>query len=130
VFDNKENCDHEVQKTKEFMDVDVLQPHSVDTDDDHSWLRRNDSYIPMSSIMQPTNSFVSNLSISQGEIPYLRKAFRSPRKRRGTNANNIGKISCIGSVVVNFAQILFITYDHVYRCYRSFSRMYREIRGG
>jgi hypothetical protein len=109
VYDDKENCDHKHQKTKVFVDADVLQPHGVDTDDDHSWLRRNDCYVPMSGITQPTKSYVCNLSISHGEIPNLRESFRSPRKRRGANANNIGKRSCIISVVINFAQILFYT---------------------
>jgi hypothetical protein len=63
----------------------------------------------MSDITQPINSYVCNLSISQGEIPNLRESFRSPSKRRGANTNNMGKLSCIVSVVVNFAQILFYT---------------------
>jgi hypothetical protein len=66
----------------------------------------------MSDIMQPTNNYVCNLSISQGELPNLHESIRSPRKRRGANTNNVGKLSCVVSVVVNFAQILFYTmYD-------------------
>jgi hypothetical protein len=63
-------------------------------DDDDSWLRRNDSFIPMSSVTQPTNSYVWNPIISPREIPNMHEDFRTPRKRiRGANANNIGKLS-------------------------------------
>jgi hypothetical protein len=78
-------------------------------DDDYSWLRRNDTFVPMSHVTQPTNNYVCNLSISLGEIPNVREDFRVPRKRfRGANAKNIGKLSilissCI-SVYVHFLQ--------------------------
>jgi hypothetical protein len=108
VFDDKENCDDEDEKTKVFVDADFSQPDGADTDDDHSWLRRNDSYVPMSDITQPANSYICTLSVSPGEIPNLREDFRSPRNRmRGANANNIGKLSCIISVVISFAKIMF-----------------------
>jgi hypothetical protein len=50
-------------------------------DDDDSWLRRNDSFIPMSGVMQPTNSYVCNPTVSLGEIPNAREDFRTPMKR-------------------------------------------------
>jgi hypothetical protein len=113
VYDDKENCDHQDHKTKGFVAADISQPHSVDTDDDRSWLKQDDSFVPMSGITQPINSYVYNLSRSQGELPNLGESMRSPRKRRGPNGNNIGKLSCIVSVVINFAQILFYTmYDN------------------
>jgi hypothetical protein len=63
-------------------------------DDDDTWLRRNDSFIPMSGVMQPTNSYACNLTISLGEIPNICDDFRTPRKRiKGANANNVGKLS-------------------------------------
>jgi hypothetical protein len=63
-------------------------------DDDDSWLRQNDSFIPMSGVTLPTNSYICNPTISPGEIPNVHEDFRTPRKRiRGANANNIGKLS-------------------------------------
>jgi hypothetical protein len=63
-------------------------------DDDDSWLRWNDSFVPMSGVTQPANSYICNLTISLGEIPNVREGFRTPRKRiRGANANNISKLS-------------------------------------
>jgi hypothetical protein len=63
-------------------------------DDDDSWIRRNDSFVPMSGVTQPTNNYVCNLTISPGEIPNVCEDFRTPRKRiRGANANNVGKLS-------------------------------------
>jgi hypothetical protein len=113
VFDDKENCDHEDHKTKVFVDAKFSQPNGADTDYDHSWLTWNDSYVPISGIMQPTNSYVCNLSKSSGEIPNVREAFRSRRKRMtGANANDIGKLSCVFSVVINCSQQMFCTmYD-------------------
>jgi hypothetical protein len=62
-------------------------------DDDDSWLRWNDSFIPMSGVTQPINSYVCNPTISPGEITNVHKDFRTPRKRiRGANANNVGKL--------------------------------------
>jgi hypothetical protein len=78
-------------------------------EDDDSWLRRNDTFVPMSRVTQLTNNYVCNPSISPGEIPYVREDFRVPWKRfRGANANNVGKLSrlissCI-SVYVHFLQ--------------------------
>jgi hypothetical protein len=70
-----------------------LQPDVAEMDDDDSWLRWNDSFVPMSRVTQPTKRYVCNPSISPGEIPNIRKDFRVPRKRiRGTNANNVGKL--------------------------------------
>jgi hypothetical protein len=63
-------------------------------DDDDSWLRWNNSFIPMSIVKQPTNNYVCNPTISPGEIPNVREGFRTPMKRiRGANVNNIGKLS-------------------------------------
>jgi hypothetical protein len=63
-------------------------------DDDDSWLRQNDSFIPMSGVTLPTNSYVCNPTISPGEMPNVHEDIRTPRKRiRGANANNIGKLS-------------------------------------
>jgi hypothetical protein len=71
-----------------------LKPDVAETDDDDSWLRQNDSFIHMSGVTQPTNSYVCNPTISLGEIPNVRKDFGTPRKRiRGANANNVGKLS-------------------------------------
>jgi hypothetical protein len=51
VFDDKENCDQEDKKKRAFVDVDFFQPNGAHTDDDHTWLTRNDSYVPMSGVM-------------------------------------------------------------------------------
>jgi hypothetical protein len=78
-------------------------------DDDDTWFRQNDSFVPMSGVMQLTNSNICNPTISPGEILNIREYFRAHRKRiRGANANNVGKLSqfisfCI-SVFVNFLQ--------------------------
>jgi hypothetical protein len=77
-------------------------------DDEDSWLRRNDSIIPMSHVIQPTNSYVCNPSISPGEIPNVREILGYLGWFRGANANNVGKLSrlisfCI-SVCVHFLQ--------------------------
>jgi hypothetical protein len=58
-------------------------------DDDDSWLRRNDGFVPMS-----VKSYVSNPTISLGEIPNVHQDFRVARKRiRGANVNIVGKLS-------------------------------------
>jgi hypothetical protein len=94
VFDDKENCHQEDNKKRAFEDAEFSQPNIAKMDDDDSWLRRNDSFIPMSGVMQPTNSYVCNPTISLGEIPNVSQDFRVPRKRiRGANANNVGKLS-------------------------------------
>jgi hypothetical protein len=63
-------------------------------DDDDSWLRQNDSFVPMFGVTQPTNSYVCNPTITLGEISNVHEDFMTPRKRiRGANANNIGKLS-------------------------------------
>jgi hypothetical protein len=113
VLDAKEKCDHEDQKTKVFVDAEFLQPDDADTVDDQSWFRWNDSYVPMPAIMQPTNSYVYNLSISPGDIPNVSEAFRWRRKRMTVaNANDIGKLSCVISVDVICSQQMFYTmYD-------------------
>jgi hypothetical protein len=36
VFVDKENCDHEEQKTKVFMDANFLHPDGADMDEDHN----------------------------------------------------------------------------------------------
>jgi hypothetical protein len=46
-------------KIYEFLQSDVAK-----TNDDDSWLRRNDNFIPMSQVTQPTNSYVCNMSIT------------------------------------------------------------------
>jgi hypothetical protein len=74
-------------------------------DDDDSWLRWNDGFIPMSA-----NSYVFNPTISPREIPNVRHDFRIARKSiRGANANTVGKLSSLGSfcisVLVNFLNI-------------------------
>jgi hypothetical protein len=134
VFDDKENCHQEGNKKRVFEDDEFSQLDVTKTDDDDSWLKRNDSFVPMSGVMQPTNSYVCNPIVSPGEIPNVRKYFRTPTKRiRGANANNVGKLSllisfCI-SVFINFLQhIMFyssksdsqsrhtITYADVIEC--------------
>jgi hypothetical protein len=76
------------------VDAEFLQPYVAEMNDDDTWLRQNDSFIPMSSVTQLTNSYVCNLTISPGEIPNVREDFRAPRKMiRGANANNLGKLS-------------------------------------
>jgi hypothetical protein len=63
----------------------------------------------MSGATQLINNYVWNSTVSLGEVPSMRKDFRTHTKRiRGPNANNIGKLSllisfCI-SVFVNFLQ--------------------------
>jgi hypothetical protein len=105
VFDDKENYDQEDKKKRAFVDADFLQPDGAHMNDDHTWLRRNDSFVSMSGVTQSTNNYVCNLSISPGEIPSLHEDFMMPRKRiRGANANNVGNLSCLISVYVNFLQ--------------------------
>jgi hypothetical protein len=90
-------------RKRAFVDVDFSQPDCDHTDDDDTLLRRNDSFVSMSGVTQPTNSYVCNLSISLGEISNLREDFRTPAKRmRGANANKIGKLSYLISIFVNF----------------------------
>jgi hypothetical protein len=94
VFDDKENCHQEDNKKRAFEDAEFSQPNIAKMDDDDSWLRRNDSFIPISGVMQPTNSYVCNPTISLGEITNVSQDFRVPRKRiTGANANNVGKLS-------------------------------------
>jgi hypothetical protein len=94
VFDDKENDHQEDNKKMAFEGAEFSHPDAVETDDDDSWLRWNDSFIPMSSVTPPTNSYVCNPTISPGEIPNVREDFRTPTKRiRGANANNVGKLS-------------------------------------
>jgi hypothetical protein len=79
---------------KAFQDAEFSQSDVAEIGDDDSWLRQNDSFIPMFGVTQPTNSYVCNPTISPREIPNVRKDFRPPRKRiRGANANNVGKLS-------------------------------------
>jgi hypothetical protein len=76
------------------VDAKFSQPNIAETDDDDSWLRRNDSFVPMSGVTQLINSYVYNPTISPGEMFNVREDFRTPMKRiRGANANNIGKLS-------------------------------------
>jgi hypothetical protein len=70
------------------------QPDVAKIDDDDSWLRRNDNFIPMFGVTQPKNSHVYNPAISPREIPNVRKDFMAPRKRiRVAKANNVVKLS-------------------------------------
>jgi hypothetical protein len=76
------------------VDAEFSQPNIAETDDDDSWLRRNDSFVPMSGVTQLINSYVYNPTISPGEMFNVREDFRTPMKRiSGANANNIGKLS-------------------------------------
>jgi hypothetical protein len=76
------------------VEAEFSQPDVAQTDDDGTWLRWNDSFIPMCSVTQPTNNYVCNPNISPGEIPNVCKDFSTPRKRiRGANANDVGKLS-------------------------------------
>jgi hypothetical protein len=94
LFDDKETCHQEDNKKWALEDVEFCSWMFAERDDDDSWLRRNDSFSPMSRVTRPTNSYVCNLSISPGEIPNVREDFRVPRKSiRGANANNVGKLS-------------------------------------
>jgi hypothetical protein len=73
-----------------FVDAEFSQLDVAKMDDDDTWLRWNDSFIPMSRVMQPTNNYVCNLVISPGEIPNVHDDFRTTRKRiKGANANNV-----------------------------------------
>jgi hypothetical protein len=81
LFDDKENCHKEDNKKQAFEDVELLQQDVAEMDDDDSWLKRNDSFIPMSRDTHPINSYVCNPPISLGEIPNTREDFRVPRKR-------------------------------------------------
>jgi hypothetical protein len=63
-------------------------------DDDDSWFKQNDSFVPMGGVTQPTNNYVCNPTISSGEILNVREDFRAHRKRiMRSNTNNIGKLS-------------------------------------
>jgi hypothetical protein len=71
-------------------------------DDDDSWLRRNDSFDPMSGVTQPTNTYVCNPTVTPREIPNAREDFRTPTKRiGGANANNVGKLSLLISFCIS-----------------------------
>jgi hypothetical protein len=108
VFDDKENCDQEDKKIIAFLHVDFSQLNGAHTDDDHTWLRQNDSYVPMFVVTQPTNSYVCNLPISLGEIPNLCQDSRPPFKRiRGENANNLGKLMGLIRAFISSAHIVF-----------------------
>jgi hypothetical protein len=50
VFDDKENCDQEDNKKRAFEVAEFSQPDVVEMDDDDNWLRRNDSFVPMSGV--------------------------------------------------------------------------------
>jgi hypothetical protein len=95
VFDDKEKCHQEDNKKRAFEDAEFSQPDVAKMDDDDdSWLRWSDSFIPMSSVTQLTNSYICNPTISPGEIPNVHEYFRTPRKRiMRANANNVGKLS-------------------------------------
>jgi hypothetical protein len=76
------------------VDAEFSQPDIAEIDDDDNWLRRNDSFVPMSSVTHLTNSYVCNLTISLGENPNVHEDFRAPMKRiRGANPSNVGKLS-------------------------------------
>jgi hypothetical protein len=94
VFDDKENCHKEDNEKRTFDDVEFSQPDIAKMDDDDSWLRWNDSFVPMYGVTQPRNSYVYNPVISPGEIPNVREDFRTPRKRiMGADANTVDKLS-------------------------------------
>jgi hypothetical protein len=94
VFDDKEHCHQKDNKKRAFEDAEFSQSDVAKMDDDRSWLRQNDSFVPMSDVTQSTNSYVFNPTISLGEIPNVCEDFRTPRKRiTGANANNVGKLS-------------------------------------
>jgi hypothetical protein len=76
------------------VDAEFSQSNVAEMDDDDTWLRLNDSFIHMSGVTQPTNSYVYNLTNSLGEIPNVHNDFGTLRKRiKGANANNVGKLS-------------------------------------
>jgi hypothetical protein len=50
LFDDKENRHKKDNKKWAFEDAEFLQQDVGETDDDDSWLRRNDSFIPMSHV--------------------------------------------------------------------------------
>jgi hypothetical protein len=94
VFDDKEKCHQKDNKKKAFEDVEFSQSDIAKMDDDDSCLRRNNSFVTMSGVTQPTNSYICNPTISPGEIPNVHEYFRTPRKRiMRANANNVGKLS-------------------------------------
>jgi hypothetical protein len=94
VFNDKENCHKEDNKKRTFDDAEFSQPEIAKMDDDDSWLKWNDSFIPMYGVMQPTNSYVCNLAISPGEISNVHEDFRTPRKRiMRADANTVDKLS-------------------------------------
>jgi hypothetical protein len=76
LFDDKENRHQEDNKKWAIEDAEFLQQDVAEMDDHDNWLRRNDSFIPMYHVTQPTNSYVCNLSISLGEIPNIHEDFR------------------------------------------------------
>jgi hypothetical protein len=80
------------------VDADFLQPDGAHMNDDHTWLRWNDSSVSMSGVTQSTNNYVCNLSISPGEIPNLHEDFTTPRKRTGEQMQ-ITLVTCPASLV-------------------------------
>jgi hypothetical protein len=60
VFDNKENCHQEDNKKRAFEDAEFSQPDVAKMDTDDSWLSQNDSFVSMSGVTQPINSYVCN----------------------------------------------------------------------
>jgi hypothetical protein len=76
-------------KKRALEDTEFSQLDVAETDDDDSWLIQNDGFIPMSA-----KSYVSNPTITLGEIPNVRQDFRVAMRRiKGANANTIGKLS-------------------------------------
>jgi hypothetical protein len=46
VFDDKENYRQEDNKKRAFEEAEFSQSDVAETDDDDSWLRRNDNFVP------------------------------------------------------------------------------------
>jgi hypothetical protein len=50
VFDDKEHCHQKDNKKRAFEDAEFSQSDVAKMDDDRSWLRQNDSFVPMSDV--------------------------------------------------------------------------------
>jgi hypothetical protein len=75
-------------RKRAFEDTEFSQLDVAEMDNDDSWLRQNDGFVPMS-----TKSYVSNPTITPGEIPNVRQDFGVVMKRiKGANANTVGKL--------------------------------------
>jgi hypothetical protein len=60
----KRTVTRKIIKKWAFEDPEFLQQDVAETNDDDSWLRWNDTFVPMSHVPQPTNHYVCSPSTS------------------------------------------------------------------